>query len=353
MAVVLLLSLLFFLTITTSIVSTEGLESVPSPTLEFPAVYVFGDSYIDAGNNNFLPTKSRANYLPYGIDFGGVPTGRTSNGKIVVDFIAEAAGLPFPPPMLGMSEAQRKKTLTGVNYGSGGSGILRAPDLAQNLFGHVMSLGEQVDLFRNTTVVELKHQLDNIESFALHLSKSLFFVHMASNDMGLYVDLGRKFDPKNLSQEFSKQLEALYHLGARKFLVNNVSPLGCVPFNRIRMPNRACSEVVNKRISDYNQLLPERLASLESALPGSKFLLGDLYQLFKDVYASPIAYGFTNIKDSCCIDVSRNGTGPSCAPHLEPCVDRAAHVYFDPNHLTEAMHALWARTSLAMLQHQH
>ena len=31
--------------------------------------------YVDSGNNNIIPTKFRANYLPDGIDFGGVPTG--------------------------------------------------------------------------------------------------------------------------------------------------------------------------------------------------------------------------------------------------------------------------------------
>ena len=30
---------------------------------------------MDSGNNNIIPTKFRANYLPDGIDFGGVPTG--------------------------------------------------------------------------------------------------------------------------------------------------------------------------------------------------------------------------------------------------------------------------------------
>lgn len=55
--------------------------------LGLPALYVFGDSYVDAGNNNFLPTKARANYFPYGIDFAAIPTGRATNGRTVVDFI--------------------------------------------------------------------------------------------------------------------------------------------------------------------------------------------------------------------------------------------------------------------------
>ncbi|XVF81791.1 hypothetical protein PTKIN_Ptkin15bG0184800 [Pterospermum kingtungense] len=339
--------LVLTLSLTCSLVVESG---IPQPKLVIPAIYIFGDSYIDAGNNDFLPTKAKANFPPYGIDFpGGVPTGRATNGRLVVDFIAEAAGLPLPPPMLGMSEAERKRTITGVNYGSGSSGIRSAPPKAEIAFGHVLSLKEQVGLFKNTTV-DLKNRFDTAESFASYFSKSLFFIHAGSNDLGLFSDLGKKSDPKTLSEELSKNLQALYQLGARNFLVNNVSPLGCVPFKRHQMPNRTCSDELNKRISAFNELLPELLASLESSLSETKFVLGDLLKLFTDVYASPDSFGFTNIDASCCIDVKRDGSGPSCAPNLGPCVDRGAHVFFDPNHPSEAMHELWARTSLEALK---
>lgn len=53
-----------------------------------PALYCFGASVSDSGNNNFLPTLAKANYTPYGIDFvKGAPTGRFTNGKTIVDFI--------------------------------------------------------------------------------------------------------------------------------------------------------------------------------------------------------------------------------------------------------------------------
>ncbi|MER8252702.1 hypothetical protein ABS207_20180, partial [Acinetobacter baumannii] len=55
---------------------------------------MFGDSSVDAGNNNWIPTIARSNFEPYGRDFkGGKPTGRFSNGRIATDFISEALGL--------------------------------------------------------------------------------------------------------------------------------------------------------------------------------------------------------------------------------------------------------------------
>ena len=53
------------------------------------ALIVFGDSIVDPGNNNNLPsTRMKANHAPYGKDFnGGVPTGRFSNALLPPDLI--------------------------------------------------------------------------------------------------------------------------------------------------------------------------------------------------------------------------------------------------------------------------
>jgi hypothetical protein len=56
-----------------------------------PAMFVFGDSTVDVGNNNFLAGCSddcRADYPRYGIDFPShEPTGRFSNGYNLADHI--------------------------------------------------------------------------------------------------------------------------------------------------------------------------------------------------------------------------------------------------------------------------
>lgn len=55
---------------------------------QVPCYFIFGDSLVDNGNNNQLRSLARADYLPYGIDFGG-PTGRFSNGKTTVDVVGK------------------------------------------------------------------------------------------------------------------------------------------------------------------------------------------------------------------------------------------------------------------------
>lgn len=53
-----------------------------------PGVIIFGDSVVDAGNNNRLPTLVRADFPPYGRDFPDThaPTGRFCNGKLATDY---------------------------------------------------------------------------------------------------------------------------------------------------------------------------------------------------------------------------------------------------------------------------
>ncbi|KAE8730290.1 Detected protein of unknown function [Hibiscus syriacus] len=316
---------------------------------KIPAIYAFGDSYIDSGNNKFLDGATATfNYLPCGIDFqGGRPTGRTTNGRTVVDFIAESAGLPFPPPVKSLSKDQLKSTLTGINYGSSSSGIRRMPPHTAQIFVKVLSLKEQIKLFEQTTK-SLKGQFESNESFALHLSNSLFFLHTGTNDLSVYWDLDEKKGFPNvekyiryLSKEFKKKLEKIYGLGARKFVVNNVSPFGCHPYYLHSKPHStSCLEEMNRRAVLFNDLLSDILTVLEKSLKGTTFILCDLYKLFEDVHALPETYGFRNVVDSCCIDVAGNQTR-ECAPGRAPCADRTTHAYFDPFHPSESMHKLW------------
>ena len=52
-----------------------------------PALFIFGDSVVDVGNNNEIYTIIKSNFPPYGRDFiSHMPTGRFCNGKLATDF---------------------------------------------------------------------------------------------------------------------------------------------------------------------------------------------------------------------------------------------------------------------------
>lgn len=57
---------------------------------EARAFFVFGDSLVDSGNNDYLATSARADSYPYGIDYPTHrPTGRFSNGLNIPDLISK------------------------------------------------------------------------------------------------------------------------------------------------------------------------------------------------------------------------------------------------------------------------
>lgn len=71
---------------------TQGVQRGPIPSPKQKQVrpfFVFGDSLVDNGNNNYLFTVARANMPPYGIDTPNhLATGRFSNGLNIPDIIS-------------------------------------------------------------------------------------------------------------------------------------------------------------------------------------------------------------------------------------------------------------------------
>ncbi|KAF5482536.1 hypothetical protein F2P56_003094 [Juglans regia] len=106
------------------VVLSLGALLLPLPQAEARAFFVFGDSLVDNGNNNYLATTARADSPPYGIDYPTHrPTGRFSNGLNLPDIISEQIGseptLPYLSPQL-----TGQRLLVGANFASAGIGIL-------------------------------------------------------------------------------------------------------------------------------------------------------------------------------------------------------------------------------------
>ena len=68
--------------------NSRGQWRIKNVTAKVPALFVFGDSIVDPGNNNYIPTLAKANFPPYGRDFiDHKPIGHFSNGKLSTYFI--------------------------------------------------------------------------------------------------------------------------------------------------------------------------------------------------------------------------------------------------------------------------
>ncbi|KAG2594881.1 hypothetical protein PVAP13_5KG031200 [Panicum virgatum] len=95
----------------------------------FPAIFSFGDSYADTGNYAVLEGDRPFNYSPYG-ETTGRPTGRASDGLLVIDYVAKGVDLPLVPPYL----AKGQNFSEGANFAVIGARALdQAYFLEQNV----------------------------------------------------------------------------------------------------------------------------------------------------------------------------------------------------------------------------
>ncbi|KAL2522987.1 GDSL esterase/lipase 7 [Forsythia ovata] len=179
--------------------SAEQRAFINSDSTAAPALYVFGDSLFDSGNNNLLPTLAKADFRPYGVNFDRGATGRFTDGKIIPDLIAEFLGLPFSPPYLSIRGSPK---LTGLNFASASCGIL--PETG-NYLGKCLNFAEQIDLFNHTIELELPKHYKTSSEVSNYLSKSVFVITIGSNDyVNNYLDsrlydTNQRYDPQSFA----------------------------------------------------------------------------------------------------------------------------------------------------------
>ncbi|KAL5984849.1 hypothetical protein ACLOJK_038685 [Asimina triloba] len=271
------------------------------------ASFIFGDSLVDAGNNNYLPTLSKANIPPNGIDFNasaGQPTGRYTNGRTIGDIVGEELGqtnyaLPFLAP-----NTTGRAILNGVNYASGGGGIMNQTG---RIFINRLGMDIQVDYF-NITRKQLDQLLGAAEAKQYLMRKAIFSITIGANDfLNNYllpvISTGERISEtpdafiNHMITNLRSQLTRLYSLDARKFVVGNVGPIGCIPYQKTinRIDADECVKLPNEMARQYNARLRDLLADLNRNLRGATFALANVYDLVMDLISNYQNYGTTYI----------------------------------------------------------
>ncbi|XP_058086431.1 GDSL esterase/lipase At1g71250-like [Magnolia sinica] len=320
---------------------------VVADSVTAPAVFVFGDSLSDSGNNNYIPTLAKSNYSPYGIDFPLGPTGRFSNGKLAVDIIAELLGLPFAPPFSDPS-ISGVRILQGINYASGASGIL---DETGQQFAARIPLKKQIENFRQSLSGIYSLFSQNTTLISAYMSKALFLISTGSNDYltnylrpDLYATSSH-YTPLAFSdllvRQMGQQLMALYNMGARKFVVYSVGPIGCTP---VQLSGQSCTEKVNQMVVLFNSALRSFLIDANMHMPGTNFVYVDAYGIVTDVLINPNIYGFIVTGQGCC-GVDKSQGQVNCIVGTIPCSDRNSYTFWDGLHPTEALNRIVAQRS--------
>ncbi|KAJ4781000.1 GDSL esterase/lipase [Rhynchospora pubera] len=319
----------------------------------FTHIFCFGDSISDTGNflksigNRYDPVRN----LPYGETYFRRPTGRFCDGRIILDFIAEAYGLPFVPAYL--SGKNSEDFLHGVNFAVGGATALNnsffeSKGIEADWTDY--SLGTQLQWFKKL----LPKILEKPGCGSDVMSNALFVVgEIGGNDYnhpllnGLSLDEVRTFVPDVIST-ISLTIHELIGRGAKTLLVPNNFPIGCVPvyltiFQSKKKddydPETGCIKRLNEFSQYHNAKLLEELEKLRLLYPDVAIIYADYYEASITIFRNPKEFGFTYPFMACC-----GAEGPYNYSSFATCGNRGSTVCSDPSkygswdglHLTEA-----------------
>nr|AKR18896.1 GDSL-like lipase/acylhydrolase [Oryza longistaminata] len=340
-----------------------------------PAIYVFGDSTADVGNNNYLTGAAvpRANFPHNGIDFPtSRPTGRFSNGYNGVDFLGHAIAFlsvgtvwdgdweimpkydndhnilqPLsalnmgfrrsPPPFLAVANKTSNplfRGLQGTNFASAGSGILDSTGQS------IIPMSKQVQQFaavqRNISARISQQAADTV------LSRSLFLISTGGNDIFAFFSANstpssaemQRF-VTNLVSLYTNHVKDLYVLGARKFAVIDVPPIGCCPYPRSLQPLGACIDVLNELARGLNKGVKDAMHGLSVSFSGFKYSIGSSHAVVQSIMKHPQRLGFKEVTTACCGSGKFNGES-GCTPNATLCDNRHDYLFWDLLHPTHA-----------------
>ncbi|KAI4378988.1 hypothetical protein MLD38_016398 [Melastoma candidum] len=333
------------------LVFTAALATVTPGTDAARAFFVFGDSLVDNGNNNYLFTSARADAPPYGIDYPTHrPTGRFSNGLNIPDLISEAIGsestLPYLSPQL-----TGERLLVGANFASAGIGILNDTGIQ---FINIIRIVKQLEYFQ-----QYQQRLSTLigeEQTQQLVNQALVLITLGGNDfvnnyyLVPFSARSRQFSLPDyvvyLISEYRKILYKLYDLGARRVLVTGTGPLGCVPAELAqRSTNGECAVELQRAAALFNPQLIQMITEINSDIGSDIFVAVNAVEMKMNFINDPQAYGFVTSKVACCGQGPYNGLG-LCTLASNLCPNRDLYAFWDAFHPSEKANRIIVRQIL-------
>ncbi|XP_072955739.1 GDSL esterase/lipase At5g33370-like [Typha angustifolia] len=312
------------------------------------AFFVFGDSLVDNGNNNYLATTARADAPPYGIDYPTHrPTGRFSNGLNIPDLISEYLGAESTLPYLS-PDLRGEKLLVGANFASAGIGILNDTGIQ---FVNIIRISRQLQFFE-----EYQRKLASLvgQPQAKRLvNQALVLVTLGGNDfvnnyyLVPFSARSREFSlpdyVRYIISEYKKILARIHDLGARRVMVTGTGPLGCVPAELAeRSLTGECDPELMRAADLFNPQLVQILKELNAQIGSDVFISANAFRMHFDYISNPQAYGFVTSKVACCGQGPYNGIG-LCTIASNVCANRNEYAFWDAYHPTEKANRIIVR----------
>ncbi|XP_057441711.1 GDSL esterase/lipase At2g04570-like [Lotus japonicus] len=313
-----------------------------------PAIIVFGDSTVDAGNNNFIQTVARSNFQPYGRDFeGGKATGRFCNGRIPTDFIAEDFGIKKNVPAYLDPRYNISEFATGVTFASAATGY----DNATSDVLSVIPLWKQLEYYKGYQK-RLSAYLGENKTKEI-IAESLYLMSLGTNDFleNYYAMPGRAshYTPQQyqtfLAGIAENFIRSLYDLGARKISLGGLPPMGCLPLERTTnfVGGNECVPRYNTIALEFNDKLHNLTTKLNQELPGINLVFSNPYYIMMQIIRKPDLYGFESTSLACCA-TGMFEMGYACSRgSMFSCTDASKFVFWDSFHPTEKTNGIVAK----------
>ncbi|KAH7681650.1 GDSL lipase/esterase protein [Dioscorea alata] len=285
--------------------------SFSRPPCDFPAIFNFGDSNSDTGGLSaaFGPAPP-----PNGETFFGAPAGRYSDGRLIIDFIAQSLGLPYLNAYL---DSVGTNFSHGTNFATAGSTIRRQnTTLFQGGFSP-FSLDVQSWQFSQFKARSRKaYDKGGVYKDLLppedYFSRALYTFDIGQNDLtagyfqGMTTEEVKTYIPDVLDK-FTIVVKSVYGEGGRFFWIHNTGPFGCLPYVLDRIPLTAaqidragCGVPFNEVAQLFNAKLKETVAWLRKELPLATFTYVDVYSVKYSVISQPTKHGFEHPLVACC-----------------------------------------------------
>ncbi|OIW03011.1 hypothetical protein TanjilG_13648 [Lupinus angustifolius] len=307
-----LLRILFMCSLVSSVVvSVDVKESVEA--CNFAAIYNFGDSNSDTGgiSASFVPIPA-----PYGQGFFHKPSGRDSDGRLIIDFIAEKVNLPYLSAYLNSLGTDYRH---GANFATGGSTIRKQNETIFQYGISPFSLDIQIiqfDQFKTRTEQLYKEAKTALERSKLpvpeEFSKALYTFDIGQNDLSVGF---RKmsFDEMHAAMpdivnQLASAVKNIYERGGRTFWIHNTSPVGCMPVNLFYKHNTppgyldkaGCVKDQNEMALFFNNQLKDRVIKLRTELPEAAITYVDVYAAKYGLISNAKNEGFDDPLKICC-----------------------------------------------------
>lgn len=327
---------------------------------KYDAIFNFGDSISDTGN--FLRSGAIAfpviGKLPYGMTFFRRPTGRCSDGRLLVDFIAEKFGLPYLPPYLALGEGGQNFR-HGVNFAVAGATALDPEFFYQTKIASFLwtndSLTVQLGWFSRFKSALCSSKPD----YGNYLKKSLFLVgEIGGNDYNYVLFSGGTIQQIEalvpiVVEAITNATSALIEEGAVELVVPGNFPLGCsatyLTFfqssNTTDYDSNGCLKVFNNFSEFHNGRLKCALEKLRRKYRKAKIIYADYYGAAMQFINSPAQYGFhkeTQLKVCCGGGGPYNFNNSARCGHTgsSVCKNPSSYSNWDGIHLTDAAYRI-------------